>query len=188
MSEVIKQKLIEGTIKEFSEKGLDLSFESILENTNISQDEFSEYYDSFEKLLVESLEYGFIEIKKEKERFLKSDLPTIQKLQTILSAMPAQYSNIDFSRLKHLEEEYPLVYETLRENLRADWEPIMELLNEAIINEEIKPVNIHIFQAIYTSAIESFLYTDVLQEIQLPYDKALEQLAIILIDGINNQK
>lgn len=188
MNKDIKQKLIEGTIKEFSENGLDLSFDNILHNSGVSLEDFNDNYSSFEKLLVESLEYGFVEIQKEKEKILKSDMPTIQKLQTLLPAMPNRFANIDFLKFRSLEEDYPLVYETLKENLRADWEPINELLNEAIIDQEIRPINLHIFQTIYTSAIESFLYTGVLEEIQLPYDKALEQLTDILIDGINNQK
>ena len=188
MGKEIKQKLIESTIKEFSEKGLDLSFDNILHNSGVSLEDFNNNYPNFEKLLVESLEHGFIEIQKEKEKIIKSDMPNIQKLRTLLPAMPNRFANMNFSKLRSLEEDYPLVYETLKEHLRADWEPINELLNEAIIDEEIKPIDLHIFQTIYTSAVESFLYTDVLQEIHLSYDKALEQLTNILIDGINNQK
>lgn len=184
----IKNKLIITTIEEFEKNGLNITLDGILASSNISEDEFNNAFSSFEDLLVASLEEGFTLLQKEKTEFLNSDLSTIDKLKAILTALPEQYKMIDYSKLKNVESIYPKAYQTLMENLRADWEPIVEMLNEAIINEEIKPISIPLFQAIYTSAIETLMGSDVLAEIQMPYHIALEQLGIILIDGIANKE
>ena len=68
--------------------------------------------------------------------------------------------------------------------MSAHWEPIIELLNEGIITNTIKPISIPLFQSVFISSIEMLLTSDILAENQMSYGYALEQLRTILIEGI----
>lgn len=184
MNSNTKRKIIEATIQEFYKDGLNLQLDQILNSCDLQEAEFLLYFSDKEDLLVNSLEYVFDHIQVEKRAIINSDLPIIDKLKQVMIAMPEQYKAIDYKQFNTLKTEYPKVFEVLREQLSAHWEPIIELLNEGIINNKIKPISIPLFQSVFISSIEMLLTSDIMAENQMSYGYALEQLRTILIDGI----
>ena len=134
--------------------------------------------------MLATLEKGFVDIQKEKERILALEIPTIEKLKKVMSAMPDQYGIVDFRKLERLKHEYPRVADALMEELEANWQPIFDLIDEGIINGEIRKISTVVFQTMFNATLNAFLTSDILIDNGIEYYSALAEIVEVLIEGV----
>lgn len=180
----LKDSIIQCAIACFEKDGLHFTMNDIAKEMHIAKKTIYSFFETKEDLLCAMLDTGFAKIHADKNRILKSDLDLSEKLTKVMIALPDQYAVVDFRRLNGLEEKYPKAASLLVEHLEADWEPVNALLEEGMEKGVLRKVNIPLFRSIFTSAIESFLFTPVLEKEKISYSAALQELMNILIDGI----
>ena len=179
-----KNEMTEATVKCFAKDGLDFEMSSVAEELGISLKELEEAFPTKEELMLATLEKGFVDIQKEKERILALEIPTIEKLKKVMSAMPDQYGIVDFRKLERLKHEYPRVADALMEELEANWQPIFDLIDEGIINGEIRKISTVVFQTMFNATLNAFLTSDILMDNGIEYYSALAEIVEVLIEGV----
>ena len=182
--ENIQQDILEATLILFNDRGLDFTMNDIAKSMHIAKKTIYRFFSSKEELLIALLDYGFENIQKEKQKILSSNDSIAKRLEQAMIAMPKQYAKIDFRMLVSLRDVYPEAYVRLNEHLENDWEPIIKLINEGIRKKEIRKINTFILRQIVTATFEQLLSTDVLQEQNLTYAKALKEMMNIIMKGI----
>ncbi|MBR7927567.1 TetR/AcrR family transcriptional regulator [Aerococcaceae bacterium zg-ZUI334] len=180
----LEQQIIEQTIRLFQEQGFKFTLDELASRLRISKKTIYQYFSSKEAIFNEVVEYGFAKIQSTKCRILESNLSTVEKLKSVLIAMPQEFEKIDFRELKNLEKMYPSVNFNLQQHFEADWEPIFALIEQGIHEETIRPININVLKMILTAAFEAFMSSDSLDDSGLTYREALVELVEIVMNGL----
>lgn len=180
----LRKEIIDTAIRLFETDGLHFTMQKIATEMHIAKKTIYAIFPSKESLLCAMLDEGFAHIQEDKRQIMESDLDLSEKIRKTMIAMPERYSLLDFRRLNDLKEKYPGAYDNLIMHLEADWEPVVKLLEEAEKEGLIRHVPVSVFKAVFTSSIESFLFTDILQKENISYQKGLEELMDILMTGI----
>ena len=180
----LKQAIIDTAISMFAREGLHFTMQDIAAEMHIAKKTIYTVFPSKESLLCAMLDEGFSSIHADKKKILESDLDLIEKIRRVMIAMPDQYQLIDFRRLNDLREKYPAAHERLIQHLEEDWDPVIRLLETAEEEGLIRNISIPLFRMIFTSSLESFLFTDTLSREKISYQQALQELMDILISGI----
>lgn len=183
----LKQSIIETAIMLFAREGLHFTMQEIAAEMHIAKKTIYTVFPSKESLLCAMLDEGFSSIHADKKKIIESDMDLIDKIRTVMIAMPDQYQLLDFRKLNDLHEKYPAAYERLIMHLEEDWDPVIRLLETAASEGRIRPVSIPLFRMIFTSSLESFLFTDTLSREKISYQQALHELMDILISGIRKE-
>lgn len=172
----------------FARKGLKFTILDVAKDLHIAKKTIYQFYDSKEALMIGALDYGFQEIHAKKRRILEIDLPVSQRIEQVMIAMPDQYSVFDFRQLSDLKERYPAVYKRLRYHLESDWEPVIQLLESAQENHEIRRISIPVLRTMITASFEAFLSTNNLRREGIRYNDALHDMMDILMNGIKEEE
>ncbi len=180
----LREMILQEAILQFQQKGLKFTMQDIAEQLHISKKTIYTVFSTKEDLLKELLDYGYENIHAAKKKIIESDLPLLEKTARVITAMPEQYTSIDFRKLEGLGERYPQVFEALRMHLVNDWEPTVELLREGIDKGLIRPVNLHVLQLMIASAINTFTSTNTLEINGIGYQEALHEMMDIIMEGI----
>lgn len=178
-------RIIEATVEEFNEKGLKITMDDLAKRLGMSKKTLYLEFNSKEDLLLEVIERFFDEVKKREKIIIEdTSMDSVEKIRRIIIDLPQYYKNIDFRKLYNLEEKYPKIHAKLMENIEENWMNTIELFNEAISQEIIRPVNLVVLKAMICSSIKAFSETDVLIEKEVTYREALEEMINIIIEGI----
>lgn len=181
----LKTKIIEATIEEFNEKGLKFTMDDLSRHLGISKKTLYHEFESKEELFLEVIERFFAQVKKgEREIFEDTSLEIIEKIKKIIIVLPECCTNIDFRKLYELEQRYPKIYNKIILKIDEDWTDTIQLLNQAIEEGKIRPINLIVLKTIICSSIEAFIKKDILIKEKIGYAEALEEMINIIIEGI----
>lgn len=185
MNMELKEQIIEATIEEFNEKGLKFTMEDIAKRLGISKRTLYTVVDDKDTLFMEAIDYGFAAIK-ESEREILSDntLDIIEKIKRILIVLPNKYKTIDFRQLYELKNKFPRTYAKIEKRLETDWEPTIELLEQAMDEGRIRKISLPVFQTMISGTIEYFLSHSILIDSEITYAEALEEMIELIMYGI----
>lgn len=181
----VRQKILNGTMEVFNQKGLKFTMDDIAKELGISKKTIYKVFDDKEKMFLEMVDYLFDQIKEsEAEVMQDASLTTLQKIRKILGVMPESYRDIDMRKLYELKDKYPTTYHRVEERLETGWENTIELLEKGIKEGVIRPVPIFLVKTMMEAALEQFFQRDVLIANNISYGDALDQVVDILVDGI----
>ena len=180
LDEIILQEATE----QFRRKGLKFTMNDIAVNLHIAKKTIYKIYPTKEDLLMALLEYGYEKIHAAKKEVIESDLPLREKIAKVLTAMPEQYTLLDFRELDGLQQRFPKVAAKLQDHLANDWEPTIRILQEGIDTGILRPFSIPVLRIIVTSSIQNFTSTGELTENEVGYQNALKELVEIIMNGI----
>lgn len=181
----LKTKIIEATIKEFNEKGLKFTMDDLSKHLGMSKKTLYHEFESKEVLFLEVIERFFNQVKKgEREIFEDTSLETVEKIKKMIIILPESCKNIDFRKLYELEEKYPKMYNKIVSKIDEDWTDTIKLLNQAIEEGKIRPINLIVLKTIICSSIEAFIKKDILIKEKIGYAEALEEMINMIIEGI----
>lgn len=181
----VRKDILDGTIVLFNRNGLKFTMDELAALIHRSKKTIYAVFPDKGSLLRSMAEYVFRSIKEtEKEIYDDPELETMEKLRKLLGAMPEQYQTVDFRKLYVLKDKYPDVYTKVQEGLESGWEPTIELLRKGMKEGKIRRVSIPVFKTMFEATLEQFFQRDVLVENGITYNRALEEVVNILIDGI----
>lgn len=184
----IREKILEGTITEFNEKGLKFTMDELAGRLSISKKTLYKHFADKRALFFAMVDYSFSAIKASERRILEDpQMDVVEKIRRIVVVLPEKYAEIDFRRLWGLKNDYPDVFEKVAERLTNDWEPTVALLEKGISEGRIRQISIPVFKVMVESSIENFLSGRTLLDSHIPYRKALDEMMTILMKGIEVQ-
>lgn len=180
-----KEQILEATIGVFNKKGMKFTMDDLASELNMSKKTIYKYFDNKNSLCLEMVDYCFDRIKTSEQDVVKNKtLSTKEKIKTILGVLPEGYSDIDFRQLYLLKNKYPKIYKKVEQRLENGWEATIALLQQGIDEGVIRKISIPIFKLMLESTVEQFFQRDVLIQNQLDYADALEEVVMILMEGI----
>lgn len=184
-TEVLKQKIMEAAIGEFNKKGLKFTMDDVSKSLSMSKKTLYTVFEDKEALFFEMVDTCFDAIK-ESERAVLADesLDIVEKIRRIMIVLPDRYVNLDLRQIYSLREKYPKIYQKLEKRLESDWEPTIQLLEQAMEEGKIKKVSVPVLKTMVEGSIELFLGRDVLIKNNMEYKEALDKMMDIIMDGI----
>lgn len=184
-TEVLKQKIMEAAIGEFNKKGLKFTMDDVSKSLSMSKKTLYTVFEDKEALFFEMVDTCFDAIK-ESERAVLADesLDIVEKIRRIMIVLPDRYVNLDLRQIYSLREKYPKIYKKLEKRLESDWEPTIQLLEQAMEEGKIKKVSVPVLKTMVEGSIELFLGRDVLIKNNMEYKEALDKMMDIIMDGI----
>lgn len=184
-TEALKQKIMEAAIGEFNKKGLKFTMDDVSKSLSMSKKTLYTVFEDKEAMFFEMVDTCFDAIK-ESERAVLADesLDIVEKIRRIMIVLPDRYAGLDFRQIYSLKEKYPKIYQKLEKRLESDWEPTIQLLEQAMEEGKIKKVSVPVLKTMVEGSIELFLGRDVLIQNGMEYKEALNKMMDIIMDGI----
>lgn len=184
-----KQLVFDAVTEEFNQNGYRFSMDALAKRLRMSKRTLYEEFQDKETLFLETIDYLFDAVQAVKADIINDPaLGTEEKIRRALIAMPEKFQAIDFRRIDGLHEENLTLYRKLEHRLGSDWEPIISLLEQAIREEVIRPINIPVFRRIVEASIQSFLSRKFADDEQTNYQQALDAMVDILMDGLLTER
>lgn len=183
--EEVRHRIIEGTIDEFNEKGFRFTMDDIAKRLNISKKTIYAVFGDKENLFMQMVESCFGAIKESEKYILEnSELSLVEKIEKILVVLPERYQHLDFRLIYEMQEKYPNIFEKIEYRIESDWEPTIQLLEQAMEEGVIKRVPITVVKIMVESSIERFLSSKDLIEDGIAYEDALKYMVQIIMNGL----
>lgn len=184
-SEEFRKNIIAKAMRLFAKEGLSFTMQELAKSMHISKKTIYVYYPSKEQLLMDMVDEAFCSIHAKKDAILLSNEDLLTKLQKVIIALPDDYSALDLTQLKELEEKYPAVANKVHEHLNTGWEPTLRLLQEAMDTGVIRKISLPVLKAMVSSSIETFMQDrSIMKESKLTYTEILEEMISILLEGL----
>jgi len=184
----LKEKILEGTIKVFNQKGLKFTMDDLASELGMSKKTIYTVFKDKDSLFLAMVDYLFDSIKESERAVVENEsLTTIEKIRLIMSVMPESYKDIDFRQLYLLREKYPNIYKRVEERLETGWETTLSLLEQGIEEGVIRNVNLCIVKLMLEAALEQFFQRDVLISNGISYQEGLDEVVSIIVRGIERK-
>lgn len=181
----LKEKIMDATIFEFNDKGVKFKMDDVARKLNISKKTIYAVFKDKETLLLEAVDYCFSAIKASEEEIVYDEqLDIVEKLKRVLIVLPDRYEHLDFRQIYLMKERYPKIYEKIAMRIENGWELTIQLLEQGIAQGRIKDISIPILKLMVEASIEQFISRRTLIDSNISYEKALEQMIEILMEGI----
>lgn len=181
----LKERIIMAAIDAFNEKGLKFTMSDIASRLAISKKTIYTVFETKDEMFLEMVDYLFDRIKESEQAIVEDDSLTLSsKISRILGVIPESYKSIDLRQLYQLKDKYPEIYARVEERLENGWETTLELMNQGIEENIIRPVNLSIFKMMMEASLEQFFQRDILVRNNMTYAQGLEEVVGILLSGI----
>ena len=181
----VRQKIMDATIEEFNKRGIKFTMDDIARDLHISKKTIYKEFNDKDELFYATVDYGFAAVKqKEAEILAKEGIDLLDKITQLIICMPDNYNSIDFRKVYQLRDKYPDVYMAISDHLESDWGNTEQLLEKAMDEGIIRQIPIPIIRLMIEGAIEKFLTSRELSQSDISYDRSLEYMIDIIINGI----
>lgn len=181
----MEKRIIEGALDVIGKQGVKFTMDDVATELGMSKKTIYTVFRDKNQLMLAMVDYVFDHIKEgEAEVVSDPSLALVDKIRRILGVMPEVYHGWDFTHFYTLQDKYPQVYDRIRERLENGWELTLKLIDDGVKQGIVRPVNPVIFQMVYEAATERFIMGSELDENHIPYMEALNELVMILVDGI----
>lgn len=185
LDETAKRKIMEATIEEVNDKGLQFTMDDIAKRLKISKKTIYKHFSDKEKLCIDTVDYCFEQIKRSEKSIFENETFTLEeKIKKVLIALPDHYGDMDFRKISGGREKYPTIYHEIEKRLMNGWEPTIALLEEGIQTGLLKEFSIPVFKCMVEASINLFLNGEELLTQGIGYEEALNAMLDILWDGI----
>ena len=148
----------------FRRDGLRFTMQQAAAMMHISKKTIYAVYPSKEALLLDMVDDAFTRIHARKQRILDGPGTLAEKLRAVIIALPKEYTALDLQQMDLLDEKYPRVAARVREHLETGWEPVL--------------------QRMISASIEDFLADRTLDAQGISYTDALDEMISILLEGL----
>lgn len=182
--EAFREQVLAAAMRLFAERGLKFTMQQVASAMHVSKKTVYTVFPSKEALLTSMVDTTFEAIHRSKQELLDGKSTTLEKLHTVIIAMPDELGALDLRQMDELEERYPAVAARVREQLETGWEPTFSLLEQAMAEGVIRRVPLPVIQTMVTASIEAFLADRALEERGISYAEALELMVSVLMEGL----
>lgn len=152
----LKEKIIQAAISLSEKEGIRFTLADLASGMKISKKTIYKYFDGKEALLNEAIEYIFNDIHRQISEISKLDLSELDKLMLAVSVYPTVI-NLDKLTLSDMEEQYPSVYNNIKNQLDKNWEQTLCLYDSCVEKGFIKNIDREYFRAVLLGLFEKTL-------------------------------
>ena len=139
----MNEKILEGALKVFREKGPKFTMDDIATEMKMSKKTIYTIFTDKNELMCEMMNYAFDLIKESEDNiYYDNSLSRIEKIRNILAVLPESHYGFEYSAMHQLADKYPMAYKIMEERLDSGWEKTMELLKDGICEGEIRPIGL----------------------------------------------
>ena len=130
----LKETILQGTIKVYSQKGLKFTMDDVAKALGMSKKTIYTVFRDKESLFLTMVDYMFDSIKQEEQAVVEdASLNTVEKIRKIMGVLPEGYKDLDFRQLYLLRDKYPQIYRQVERRLETGWETTISLMEQGII-------------------------------------------------------
>ena len=185
----LREKILQGTMQAFNQKGLKFTMDDIAHILGISKKTIYQVFADKEALFLAMVDYLF-DCSKESEREVMADesLGTLEKIRKILGVMPESYKEIDFRQMYLLKDKFPEIYHQVELRLETGWETTIALLEQGMEEGVIRRINIPVLKMMLEASLEQFFQRDILLQNEITYAQALQEGVGMLMYGIASER
>lgn len=184
----LRLRILEAALEIFNQKGPSLTLNDICQVLKISKKTIYTVFIDKEDLLLEMVNWCFSEIK-ESEKLIINDpeLTLTEKIKKVIIVLPERYKEFNWRQLTNVREKYPELHQAMQKRIESDWEETIRLIEQGIEEGVIRPISIPVLKLMIEASIVHFLERAELEEVHIPYPKALDEMMKILMYGIENK-
>ena len=180
-----KIAIIDATIDEFNNKGMKFTMDELAKKLHMSKKTIYKLVDDKSELVIDAINYCFDLVKKEEQRIIEDEsLDIIDKLKRTIICIPDRFTNLDWVKVSDAVAAYPRIYEQFKLRIDNDWEPTFELMDEAVRQKKLRPVNKELFKTMVEAGFEGVLRIRNQRETKLSYEESLEEMINIVMQGV----
>lgn len=182
-----KEIILEAAIVVFQKKGMKFTMDDVARELGMSKKTIYKVFKDKEEMFLAMVDYLFDRIKDSEQKVIQDEkLGTLEKLKKLLGVMPESYKELDFTQLYLIRDKYPNIYRQVERRLETGWETTIALLEQGMKEGVIRKIEIPIFKVMFESSLEQFFQRDILKQNHITYQKALDEVVSILVEGIAN--
>ena len=112
----MRERIMDAALIEFSDKGIKFTMDDVAKRIRISKKTIYNFFKNKEVLLLETIDFGFAEVQKQKKEIVNDkDMDIIDKIKNVLIAIPEKYKGFDWRLIYQISEKYPDAYEKIEE-------------------------------------------------------------------------
>lgn len=171
----------------FNQKGCRFTLDDVVEKSGISRKTFYVYFSSKDEILKRLIDDYHKSIKEEQDKIISSSLCTLDKLHSCLTIQGSHAEELDEKKIYEMERYAPEVYKYMMDVYEKDWDKVEVLIKRGIKEGIFKKTKPDFVKSLLQKGMEMFYQGDFLKRNNLTYQKALEQLADLVIDGLKRR-
>lgn len=188
-NEELRIRILDEAAKQFDKKGIKFTMDDLARSLGISKKTIYTVFEDKRSIMTDTIDRFFDDALAEEKSILNDgSLSIVEQLKRIIGSVPERYTQSDLTQLYVLKEKYPSVYRHWQRCRENYWKGVDILINRGIESGEIRAVSLPILKTMFQSTVEQFFQDDVLVKNRIPYRKALEEVASMLVDGIVAKK
>ena len=151
----------------------------------VSKRTLYEHISSKEVLIADIIDSVFTDIK-DRQSLIANDqeLDLKSKIKKIVCLMPQNFININYKKVYEIKKYYPNLYIKIDQHLSDGWETVIDLLQTAIEQKIIRPVNVNLLRQIILGIYRSLIDDEFLMVNNMTYIGALEEAIDIILSGL----
>ena len=181
----LRERILNAVVQEFDEKGVRFTMDELANRIGVSKRTIYEQVGNKEHIIDILISDAFLSIKAQEKEILENDsLSLLEKLKTILGIMPNIVGGINYQKIFELEKFYPDLYIKIEDNLERGWNVTLSLLNEAINQGIIRPVNPVLFKEILLITMDNMLKSTFLFENNITYNETVQFIIDVIFNGL----
>ncbi len=180
----MEQRLMEAGLSVFQHKGVRFTMDDLARAMGISKKTVYELVESKEALIAGIIGQLHADIHRQQADILADTcLRPAEKLERILTVLPACGTCFEYGRLAELEDKYPAQFERMTRLLNQGWETTFALYREGVAQGELRPCPPELFKTLYTSAVTALFHDRFVLRHGLAYADTLREVVSILMHG-----
>jgi AcrR family transcriptional regulator len=167
-------------------RGVKFTMSDLARRLSISKTSLYDHFASKNELVHDILTTAINDVQtQEQEICNNSKLSIVEKIRGLLKVSPKVFGPINNPRLyDDLRHYYPDEWQLVSEVRQKQLNHLEYLIDEAIENNSIRPINVSVFKQIVTSTMNDLLNYQFLEESNMTSADALSAMTDIIVFGL----
>ncbi len=180
----VKNEIAEEFIRQFNQKGVDLTLDEICQAIHISKKTIYRYYGGKDDIYDYILSQIAKEIAETQDRISADEsIPLKERLYRALTIQSSWEAKIEISRLMELKDGEPAFYQKVLASYEVKWDNIFRLLDEGKATGLVrKDLDTAFLVTLLTRGMQAIFGSGVFSS--MSYHEALEQMVKVVLNGV----
>jgi AcrR family transcriptional regulator len=178
------------TLKLIGNKGIRFTTEDLAKELGTSKRTIYAYFSSKHELIEKTIDFVFSEIvASDYEIMEKNGLTLHEKIILCFQNIPDAYSISSIVRhLEDLQRHYPDLSEKTNNHLNSIWDPVLQLIEQGIKEEELEVTDTVILKLMLNETLKKLLDYDFLANHQVSFESGINAMNNIILYGLIKKK
>lgn len=178
------------TLKLFGKKGIRFTTEDLAKELGTSKRTIYSYFSSKDEIIEKTIDFVFSEIHDSDSEIIKNNELTLhEKIKQCFENIPDAYSlSAIVIHMDDLHRYYPSLWEKVNDHLNIIWNPILQLIEKGIKNNELEEIDTSILKLILNETLKKLLDYEFLTKNQVSFESGIKAMSNIILNGLIKRK